>query len=378
MKHYSVLIIGGGASGSALAIKLAKKNIDVAVVDCNDIPAKKLLVTGNGKCNISNLVLDSKFYNQNLDSFFKKYSFSHIKNFFLDMGVHIYSDDQNRCYPLSNSAKSVVNAINNQFKKLNITFLGGETYESFFKQNENFIVTTNFNQYSCNYLVFACQKLDFSQNFKVKFVPYSKSLVALKTKQNTSSMEGVRCSNIVVSIVQNGKVLHSQNGEVLFKDSGLSGICIFNLSTFFARRHSYSGKVSLNLLPSLTHQQLVKILQQNSTIFDSSQILTSVLNDKLAKYVLSTLKNNFTLENLANKIQNLEFDIVDCYDNNQVVSGGVELASLSNNLENKNIQNMFFVGENINVDAICGGYNLSWAFTSAFVSADGIIQKIKK
>ena len=122
MKKYDFLIVGGGASGSALAVMLARKGQQVAVVDKNAFPAKKLLVTGNGKCNITNKNLSSAYYNQNIDKFLKEFGFEQAKEFFSSIGIEFFSDDEERCYPLSQSAKSVVNSFINQFEKLKIDF----------------------------------------------------------------------------------------------------------------------------------------------------------------------------------------------------------------------------------------------------------------
>lgn len=375
MEKYDCIIVGAGASGSSLAIMLARKNLKVLVIDKNNSPSKKLLITGNGKCNITNFNIKSEFYNQNIDIFFKKFNFFNAKDFFKSIGVHMYQDAQGRCYPISNSAKSVVLAIENQFKKLNINFAGEQLFTSYVKQNNQFIVNTNKNTYSCTYLVIACQKLDNFSNFSVNYSNYSKSLVALKTKENTKQLNGVRVQNVKASILKDNKTIISEFGEVLFKENGLSGICIFNLSAHFARQKSFNGTIILDLLPNISDDELLNILSENAKIYDKNLILTSILNEKLAKYLLSTISSNFNFEQLISLIHNLKFNVIDCYDNNQVFSGGVELYSLTENLENKNVKNMYFCGEVCNVDAICGGFNLQWAWTSAGVVSKNIIKK---
>lgn len=372
MKKFQVVIIGSGASGSMLAIKLAQQNMSVAVIDENDIPAKKLLVTGNGKCNITNENLNSKFYNQNIDRFLKKFDVKKTKEFFSSIGVQIYADDENRCYPLSNSAKSVVVAIQNQFEKLNIAFFGKQKFLSFQRLTSGFMVKTNIDEFACEYLIFACRTCENFDEYQVEVRPFCKSLVSLKTKQNTKILDGVRCQNVLVSVVDNGKILKQQCGEVLFKDHGLSGICIFNLSSFFARKNDFTGKITINFLPNISKENLLKMIENNAKIYSKNQILTSILHEKLEKYILSLFPKDFKSNELISKVQGLEFDVCDCYDNNQVFSGGVKLSSLTENLENKNIKNMFFVGEICDVDGECGGFNLQWAWTSASIVAETI------
>lgn len=377
MKKFDVIVVGGGASGSFLAVKLAQKGVKVCVIDSNNVPAKKLLVTGNGKCNIMNSGVKSEFFNQDIDKFLEKFDFSQTKHFFECMGVHIYTDENSRCYPISNSAKSVQFAFENQFAKNQIAFFGGETFLNFKKSLSGFVVTTNQAEYECKNLVIATREIP-SCDFGVQIVPVVKSLVALKTVQNTKMIDGVRCENVCVSIKQGGKVIAHENGEILFKDHGISGICVFNLSSFFARNKSFSGKVCVDFLPSLTNEQLFVLLKENQKIYGKTRILTTILHEKLEKFIISHLSNDFTIEQLIHALHNFEFDICGCYDNNQVLSGGVNLNSLTDSLENKNIPNQYFCGEVCDVDALCGGYNLQWAWTSASIVADDILHKLGK
>ena len=139
MQKFDVCIVGGGASGSVLAIMLAKKGKTVCVVDKFLEPAKKLLVTGNGRCNITNKNLDSKFYNQNIDCFLKDFGYAQIVNFFESIGIDLYADSEGRCYPISNSAKSVQVAIKNQFDLLGIKFVAETEVVDIEKNKDEFL-----------------------------------------------------------------------------------------------------------------------------------------------------------------------------------------------------------------------------------------------
>ena len=386
MQKFDICIVGGGASGSVLAIMLAKKGKKVCVVDRFLEPAKKLLVTGNGKCNITNKNLSSEFYNQNIDDFLKDFGFEQTQSFFESIGIDIYADKEGRCYPISNSAKSVQIAIKNQFEKLDISFFGGVEIDDIKRENEKFITKIDDEEIISNRLVLTCGINNFSKNICQKFgikvrneVP---SLVALKTKQSTKRLDGLRANDVLVKAICKG-FEREEVGEILFKDHGLSGIVIFDLSSLFAKNSCFEGKISINLLKNWSKTQIFEKLTAKVDIFQTVDLMMqSMFSKELANEILhranidlnmqtkNLSKNNF--ENIVEIITNFEFDIVGHYDNNQVLSGGVKLDELTKNLESKKVPNLYFSGELCDVDGICGGYNLQWAWASVFAVAKDI------
>lgn len=387
MKIYDCVIIGGGASGSICAINLARKGLSVAVVDENLFPAKKLLVTGNGKCNITNAKLDSSHFNQNLDDYFNKFGYKQIAKFFKSIGIEIYEDSEHRCYPITNSAKSVVSAINNQFNLLKIDFISQEKFQNFQKNGDIFEIKLGNSIIFSKNLVICCGGNKIFECFKNEQIsPCFPSLVALKTLETTKKFEGVRVQNVNVLLNVNNKK-YAQFGEVLFKDQGLSGICIFNLSSILARNKLFTGKILIDLLPNISHEQTLKILTKHCQIFEHAKdILTGLTHEKLMPEILhraninqdakSNSLSTHDLKNLATVIHSLEFSVCGAYDNNQVFSGGIKLNSLTECLQSKLTSNLYFAGEIVDVDGECGGYNLAWAWTSGTLVAQDIITKI--
>ena len=384
MKEFDVVIVGGGASGCFCALALQKK-LRVAIVDPNLFLAKKLLVTGNGKCNLTNLITKDKSYNQNLTCFFERFNCNNTIEFFDSLGLKTYADEEGRVYPVSNSAKSVVEIIDFHLNKnKNLNFINGSVVK-ITQENHKYKIETENQTILCNKVVIATggnTAKNILNNFNIAFKQSYPSLVALKTKQISNRLDGLRVSNVkVCCITKNNK--HSEFGEVLFKKNGLSGICVFNLSCFFAREGCFNGKVYINLLPQYTDQKLYNILKQNFNMFNTAQnAVIALLHKQLAIEVLYRSNidiqascNQITdkqLKTLTNNILNLEFDVVDYFDNNQVYSGGVDLKQLDNNLQSSNYNNMYFCGEVCDVDGLCGGYNLQWAWTSAFIVAKAI------
>lgn len=386
MEKFDCIIIGGGASGSVCAINLAKKGLTVAVVDGNAFPAKKLLVTGNGKCNILNSNLSNEFYNINVDEYFKKCDFQKMKDFFNSIGIEIYEDLQHRCYPITNSAKSVVSAIKNQFEKFNIKFFGEQIVQNFEKKDDYFEVFLKNNAILSKKLVLACggNKM-FGCLSDEKIVPFVPSLVALKTQESTKKLDGVRVQNVKVTLKINNKQ-YCQNGEILFKENGISGICIFNLSSHLARFNDFNSQLFIDFLPNLSIEKTNTLIKEHICIFENAcDLLTGIVHEKVAQEILkrvnvlnlkSKLLNTEQIENISKLIHNLNYKTCACYENNQVYSGGIDLKSLSKCLESSLTDGLYFAGEVVNVDGECGGYNLSWAWASGMIVAEDIALRL--
>lgn len=380
MKNFDIIIIGGGASGCYLALN-CPQNQKIAIIEKDDKLAKKLLVTGNGRCNITNLNCSSQFYNQNIDSFLVQHNAQDSLTFFDNLGLKTYADDENRVYPISNSAKSVVQVLNFWLNKRKIQSFCNQNVLSLTKQNDGYIVKTQTDEFYANKVIVATGTgfLDVLNRFDMEKSKTMPSLVSLVTQQKNKRWDGVKVSNCLVTCICNGKTA-SEYGEVLFKENGLSGICIFNLSCVFAREKCFLGKVFVNLLPSFTLEKLIAILNKNKDKFDDVQtMLCGLLHKEVANEVMyrSHLDMFFKCKeltsknilDLANNINKLEFDVNGHFSNNQVTSGGIKLDCLTPNLESKQNKNLFFCGEICDVDGNCGGYNLQWAWTSGYVVA---------
>lgn len=389
MVNYDICVIGAGASGTLSSILLAEKGYKVCLLDKFEKPAKKLLVTGNGRCNITNKDMFSTFYNQNIDSFLNKFDYHDTVKLFKKIGLEIYFDEEGRAYPISNSAKTVQHVLINQIQKLNIDFFGEIEVQDVCFDNDKYLIKTDKFEIVANNVIFACGINEFSlsvlKKFDIKCNQVMPSLVALKTKQNTKKLDGIRVSNVIVK-AKVGSQEKSEVGEILFKEQGLSGICIFNLSSLFAKNKHFEGEISINLLKNYTFSQIIDLLNKKVHIFKNAQsLLESMFASQLSKEILNRANIDFErssknlskqdLEKIVDVIANFEFDVVGCYDNNQVLSGGVDLDALTKNLESKNQKGMYFCGELCDVDGVCGGYNLQWAWMSAFVVANDIIEK---
>ena len=377
----NIAIIGGGASACMCALNINANN-KVTIFCKEEKLCKKILVTGNGRCNITNLNFKDNGYNQNLDKFFNVFSYLDTLNFFKNLGLETYADEEGRVYPISNTATSVQEIFEREIlNKKNIQLKLNEHVTKIEKKNNLFIINQTYN--FDKVVICTGSSDELFKTLNVNFKPFVPSLMALKTKENTKRLSGLKLSDVEITLITQDKE-HKEFGEVLFKDSGISGICVFNLSAYLSRVNNFNAKVQIDLLPKVTQKNLVSMLQKRKALNVKNMIefMQGLFHKEINKYLLKICEinedilplnlDNYFIEKLAKNIKKLEFNIYSFYENNQVKTGGIKLEDLSNTLEYKNCTNLYFAGEACDVDGICGGYNLQWAWTSGKIIGDNL------
>jgi len=374
MKKYDAVIVGGGAAGSMCA--LTAKGKDVAILDAGSRIAKKLMVTGNGRCNLTNQNINSSFYNTDLEKFFDRFDNKKTLNFFEKLGLETYADDEGRIYPLSNTAKSVVDVIENN---VSCEMFLNEKVENVSHKNGTFYIKTGNQSFEAPKLVLAiggrCEWC--FDDLGLKYSKFRPSLVGLQNKE-TRDLNGVRLSNVKVTAKTLGGQEKTEVGEVQFRENGLSGIVVFNMSSLFAREDNYSGEIYIDLLPQLSEEQIEeKIKRRKNSSLKLDKMFVGMFHNAVANEVFKQSKINTNKEcqnltdieaqKLAHAIKFLHFSVCGACENNQIYAGGIELKDLTDTLESKQIKGLYVVGEAVNVDGVCGGYNLQWAWTSGHI-----------
>ena len=368
-----ILIVGAGASGIVAAINYKRnhKCDDVLVIEQLNTPLKKLLASGNGKCNLGNSNIDFSLYNN--PKFAREIIDGYdYKNFFSSISIETKTMGD-LAYPVSESAASVKEALLNSAKKLEISIKTEEKLLDYSVKDKIEVITDN-----ARYMV---DKLYFAGGLKsspklgsdgsildilIKHGYHAKTpqpgLSPLYTKEKTKIIDGIRVK-ANVKLYEEGKLIHEENGEVLFKEHGLSGIVIFNTMSLIARCIEKEHLISLDLLPDFSEEYLKKY--RNSHKF--SELLLAFLNPKVSTY----LQERFKTENdIFASLKNLKFTFDKSYgfDFSQVSVGGIDTNEVDENLMSKREKNVFIIGELLNIDGPCGGYNLTWAFASAIKS----------
>lgn len=345
-----IAIIGGGACGLLAGNILSMNHIDYDLYEKKKL-GTKLLASGNGRCNISNInvSLDNYLNNQFAYNLVKENQ-NELFNLFKKLHIYTYHDNEGRLYPLSESSKSIFNILYKNIKNVlyyecnNIKKIDNK-YHINNKIYDKVIICIGSN----------IQVLDYSynllDNLNMKYKKFSPSLVGFKVKEDIHKLSGVR-QKATVTLVNNDKIIHSEYGEVMFKDDGVSGICIMNLSSYY------------NHLNSKNNSKVIIDFLNDNKFIELDSVLKPDLLDYINKYNLNP--NKFIL------------NIVDSYDFKfaQVGVGGVDILSLNSDLSSKIDKNIYFGGEVIDVDGVCGGYNLMFAFTSSLVITRSIINEV--
>ena len=259
----------------------------------------------------------------------------------------------------------------------------GQKIVSVKKENGGFVVETDKDVFKSTKLVVTTGGNSFPilDDLGAKYDKFTASLVALKAK-NTRDLNGIKLSDVKVT-AKNKFGTKNEVGEVLFKEEGVSGIVIFNLSTLFSRNKDFSGKIEIDLLPKLSEKEIfAKLIKRKNLAVYGDKFFVGMFQNAVANEIFKQAKINTNktvkefsdeeIDKMTKTIKNLSFDVFGRYENNQVFTGGVKLEDLTENLESKQIKNLFFCGEIVDVDGVCGGYNLQWAWTSGHIVGENL------
>lgn len=364
-----VAIIGGGAAGLACATKL-NGNVDTYIFESLDSCGKKILASGNGRCNISNLVMDSSYYNQTHPLIEKVIDQFNVLDYFNDLGLELVKQG-NLIYPFSNQAKTVQKVLLHHCKQCQFIYKRVTKIEM--KDNQ-YVVSYDDQKMVFDYVVVAVGSsasniarggsYDLLKNLKIDITDLYPSLVQFETVQVYKKLQGVRVKANVYLCV-NGKRMHIKQGEVQFTNYGLSGICIMQLSRYYSRYLGQSLCIEIDVLPSV--ENVDTFIKQRKSLFGSFY-LDGLLNDKLVEVVV---ENDLDVRCIAFDIKGLKDETMA-----QVISGGVRLEQMSMEFELNALPNLFVVGEVLDVDGDCGGYNLHFAFGSGSIVGEVIERRV--
>lgn len=402
-RKYDAIIIGGGASGLMCAIAAKSKNskLKIAVIEKNDRIGKKLLSTGNGRCNLTNknISIDKYFgsYKKHLPALFDVYTPSYLLELFNNLGLLSYSDNEGRYYPICKQASSVLDVMRFTCERLNIDILCGENIKSIKNNTGKYVVSTENCQLISSKLVIACgskaspklgataSAIDYLRNFGLRVTPFSPALCPIKVDCDLlKSLKGLRISG-KTSLIRNNKVLKSEAGEIQFTENSLSGICIFNLSLYSQK----NDIISLDLLPEYSIKDIATILNRQKKLFASMTIdcvLTGIVQKRIALAILKMSNiNDFSrpcasisnkeIIQLANTIKNMDFKVIGNigFDNAQCAIGGLHGDEINpQNMQVKKIKGLYVCGEAIDICGECGGYNLHFAFASGHLIGENL------
>lgn len=412
-------VIGGGAAGILAAIYAARAGAAVTILEKRDSLGKKIMVTGNGKCNLSNLSFCStRDYNcsdkEKLASVFEQFGVQDTLDFFHGIGL-MTSDKDGYVYPRSGQAQTVVTVLLNELKCLNVKLCPGSQVKRIYCLNKNgkqlwqgpdkredpaegkqkapFIVVTTEKEYYFDSLILACgsaagtRKKEglggywYAQMLGHQITDLVPALVQLRcVGHDFLKIAGIRQEAKAVLSCEDGRS-YEESGEIQITDYGLSGIPIFQFSRFAAEeiRRGHKPVITLDFYPEITPDDWKEFCSRRFESFLGRSIMEcfcGLIHNKLAILLLEENgldpQKTMTWEDLdpvINAMMQLKCFISTVADTNplenaQVCAGGVLLDEVSPRLESLHAPGLFFAGEMLDVDGRCGGYNLQWAFSS--------------
>lgn len=400
-----VVIVGGGISGIIAAIN-AKNSNEVIVLERNNTCGKKILVTGNGKCNYTNSNQDLKNYHSSnhelIKNIINENSLNEMHKMLKKIGI-IPKIKNGYYYPYSNQAITFQNALLKELENKNIK-IKTNTYVKNIEYIENeFIVETDDEKITCDKVILstggsATPKLGSDGNgysllkkLGHNIIEPLPALVSLKTKEKVDTISGCR-SDVKLILYEDNKLKNEEIGEIQFTDIGISGICAMQLSGTIARglRNNKKEIISINFVPTIgnTKEELLKFLDNQNKIVQNrniSELLDNMLNYKITNYILKKIKldntlkwdnlNKFEKEKIASNLIDLRLEIVEpnSFVNAQTTTGGVLLTEINlKTMESLKITNLYIIGELLDVDGACGGYNITFALITGLIAGKNI------
>lgn len=399
-----IVIIGGGVSGIVSAIKSFNGRNRITILERNDKCLKKLLLTGNGRCNYFNDDTSISNYHSMredlLDKVINSDNMSRILDFYNELGI-IPKIKNGYYYPFSNQASTVRDALMFEVMKLGISIKYNYLVEKIEHSNNKFIINDSIicdkviiATGSCSYPKTGSDGMgyDFLRKFGHNIIKPLPALVQLNSDfKYCRELSGIR-SDVILSLYEDDEFISSSVGEVQLTDYGISGICTFNLSHFVTRGLDVGRKevIKVNFLPFIKDNYMEWFNTYSNKHNDKNiyMLLCNILNYKLVKVILKVCSiDNETYYNeldynsrslLIDNLTNFKFNIVSTKDFNfsQVCNGGVSLDEVNlSTFESLIVDGLYITGEVLDINGNCGGYNLICAVISGILVGDDLSDK---
>lgn len=393
----NIIIIGAGPSGMMCAIKAKNENNNVTIIEKNDKAGKKLLLTGSGRCNYANEVVNETYYfteNRNLVTNIINSKEINLMHAAIE-SIGIFPDIINGYYyPYSHNSASVNNLLIEKCKSKGINFIFNEEVNDIKKNSTGFKIN---NKYECEKLVIACGGKSYAktgsdgslypnlENLGIKFTKMYPCLTQIKT-DSIKELSGVRL-NAKVSLFDNDKLISFETGELQFIDYGVSGICVFNLSGYVKGNSNLTIKI--NFLPFTDDAD--EFIEERMKLLENINLINafeSIINYKVLKYIFKktgifeTARYKSLTENEKKLFKEyltsftLKVYGTNDYDKAQVTMGGVPLTDINiSTMESNNVKNLYLIGEILDLTGKCGGYNLMQCFITGLIAGRNINDK---
>ena len=399
MRH--VAVIGGGAAGMMAAITAAREGVKVTILEHKDRIGKKILSTGNGRCNFTNTYQTPTCYRSDNRDFawniIQKFNVEKTISFFKELGI--YPKDRNGyLYPYSDQAAAILEVLQIEIAKLDICVMTEINVLDIQPVKRGIRVTTDKKTITVDSVILACGSkaapvtgsdgsgYQLAKLLGHRIVPVLPALVQLRCAEKFyKSISGVRVQG-TVEIYADDISLASDTGEIQLTNYGISGIPVFQVSRYAAKGIYKKQSVTavLNFMPDMNKDEFLSFLQERITLCPHKtldEFFTGIFPKKLCELWIRLLRlpkemrvsdlSGEQLEKLVLLIQHLRTHITEtnAFEQAQICCGGVDTTEINpDTLESNYVPGIYFAGELLDVDGICGGYNLQWAWSSGFVA----------
>ena len=395
-----IAVIGGGASGLIAAITARKAGKKVTILERKERNLKKVLVTGNGRCNLTNARASiSNYFGKNIlliENILNNFTPQNVMDFFYELGVICNEEERGKVYPLSGQASSVVDALRFEAEKLGIKIETEFYVRKIEKDGFKFKISSeDKRKIEANRVILSTggqsypelgsngSGFQLAKNFGHSITKLSPAIVQLKTeKYQVKGLQGIKADTSVTAYGDNKKIC-TYNGELLFTDYGISGNVVFNIS--FVMPLYKNVEFEIDFMKKFDYNELYELLRKRKKIMahlTMENYFNGMINKKLGQFLSKTSGieklskpvkdlNDNEIRKLCTSLKKYRINILETtgFKNAQVTAGGISLDEVNTDtLESKIIKGLYFSGEVLDVYGECGGFNLQWAWASGYIA----------
>ena len=397
-----IAVIGGGASGLMAAITAKKSGKEVIILERKDRILKKVLITGNGRCNITNVNANiSNYFGKNISSvenILNRFTPQDTMDFFNELGIVCNEENRGKVYPLSGQASSVVDALRFEAEKLGIKIETEFYVRKIEKDGFKFrIYSEDKKKIEAGRVILAAggqsypelgsngSGFELAKELGHSVTRLSPSIVQLKTeKHQVKGLQGIK-TDVAVTAYGDNKKICTYDGELLFTDYGISGNVVFNIS--FVMPLYKNVEFEIDFMEKFDYNELYEMLKERKRILSHltmENYFNGMINKKLGQFLskVSGIEklskpvkdlNDSDIRKLCTVLKKYRVKILETtgFKNAQVTAGGVSLDEVNTEtLESKIVKGLYFSGEVLDVYGECGGFNLQWAWASGYIAGE--------
>ena len=397
-----IAVIGGGASGLMAAITAKKSGKEVVILERKDRILKKVLITGNGRCNITNVNTNiSNYFGKNIfsvENILNRFTPQDTMDFFNELGIICNEENRGKVYPLSGQASSVVDALRFEAERLGIKIETEFYVRKIEKDGFKFrIYSEDRKKIEAGRVILAAggqsypelgsngSGFELAKELGHSVTKLSPSIVQLKTeKHQVKGLQGIK-TDVAVTAYGDNKKICTYDGELLFTDYGISGNVVFNIS--FVMPLYKNVEFEIDFMEKFDYNELYEILKERKRILSHltmENYFNGMINKKLGQFLskVSGIEklskpvkdlNDSDIRKLCTVLKKYRVKILETtgFKNAQVTAGGVSLDEVNaETLESKIVKGLYFSGEVLDVYGECGGFNLQWAWASGHIAGE--------